>query len=692
MAREHPLETTRNIGIMAHIDAGKTTTTERILFYTGRKHKLGTVDDGTAEMDWMEQERERGITITSAATTCYWRDHCINIIDTPGHVDFTAEVERSLRVLDGAVGVFCAVGGVEPQSETVWHQADRYHVPRIAFVNKMDRTGANFYRVLDMMRERLGTQPVAVQIPIGAEENFGGVIDLIAMKALYWNPEDMGQTYDVLEMPEQLLESAEAYREQLLEAVATEDEQILEKYLESEVILPEELVEALRRTTLANRLVPVLCGTALRNQGVQPLLDAILRYLPSPLDVPPMEGTVPETQVVATRSADENEPFSALVFKIATDVNVDKLCFARIYSGVLKRGAVVLNATKNKKERVTRILQMHANKRETLDEAHAGDIVALVGLKSSTTADTLTDLEYPIILESMDFPEPVISIAAEPRSDREKDKLTDALAILAEEDPTFVVHFDEDTGQRIISGMGELHLEIIVDRMVREFGVQARISKPQVAYKETIQQKAQGEGKYVRKTDDISLYGHVRLRLEPLPQGKGFEFANECDETQIPLALVSAVEKGTRASMGSGVVGGYPMQDIRVVLIGGSHQESDSPEIAFQAAGTLAFEEAAKSASPTLLEPIMKVQVLTPSEHMGKVVGDMNSRRAQIMGVESRVAVEVINVEAPLAEMFKYSTTLRSMTQGRATYTMEFSHYAQVSSSVVDTILSQRWW
>ncbi len=692
MAREHPLEKTRNIGIMAHIDAGKTTTTERILFYTGRKHKIGAVDDGTAEMDWMEQERERGITITSAATTCFWRDHCINIIDTPGHVDFTAEVERSLRVLDGTIAVFCAVGGVEPQSETVWHQANRYHVPRIAFVNKMDRVGANFFRVLDMMQERLGAQPAAVQIPIGTEENFGGVIDLLTMKAICWHPEDMGQTYDMMDIPEELAESAELHREKLLETIATEDDEILEKYLEGEVILPEELVEALRRGTLANQIVPVLCGTALKNQGIQPLLDAIVHYLPSPLDIPPIEGIVPKTQVVDTRSAEESAPFSALVFKLASDVNVDRLCFTRVYSGVLKRGEVVLNATKNQRERVTRILQMHANKRETLNEAHAGDIVALVGLKSATTGDTLSAPNHPIILESMEFPDPVISIAAEPRSESEKDKLDEALAALAEEDPTFVVHFDEDTGQRIISGMGELHLEIITERMLREFGVSARISRPQVAYKETIQTAAEGEGKYIRKTEEVSFYGHVRLRLEPLGHNAEFEFTSEADETDVPPVFVPAVERGIRAAMTSGVVGGYPMQDIRATLIGGSYHESDSTENAFQAAGSIAFENAAKAANPTLLEPIMRVQIITPGEHVGKVVGDMNTRRAQILHIQSRPAVEVIDVEAPLAEMFKYSTNLRSMTQGRATYTMEFSHYAQVPSSVLDTILNQRWW
>jgi len=677
---------------MAHIDAGKTTTTERILFYTGKKHKIGEVDEGTADMDWMEQEKERGITITSAATTCFWRDHCINIIDTPGHVDFTAEVERSLRVLDGAIALFCAVGGVEPQSETVWYQAERYKIPRIAFVNKLDRVGANFHRALEMMTERLGANPVAMQLPIGEQSDFKGVIDLISRKALYWHQEDQGQTYDeVDDIPEAMEDDVEYYRELLLETVSAEDDELLEKYLEDEEITEEALQKALRNATLNGALVPVFCGTALKNIGVQPLLEAIVNYLPSPLDVPPIEGVLPETDKTDTRGPDDNGPFSALAFKVASDKNVDKLVFVRIYSGTLKRREMIYNATKSTNERITRILQMHANRSRTHNEAYSGDIVALVGLKQTTTGDTLTDKSHPIILESMKFPEPVISIAIEPRSESEREKLEDTLRILMEEDPTFTANIDKDTGQRIIAGMGELHLEILAERMTREFNVNARVSRPQVLYKETIKTEATAEGKYARETDEIRLRGEVTLKLEPLPRDEGFQFVNEASEDEMPAKYVSVIERGAKSSMISGVLAGYPMQDIKVTLLSGAYLEGNTSEIALEAAASIAFENATKRGKPALLEPIMKLQIISPSEHVGIVIADLNSRRAQIHQVTSRGALEVIDAEASLAEMFKYATDIRSMTQGRGSFTMEFARYDEVPDNMLNSVLDRRW-
>jgi len=684
---------------MAHIDAGKTTVTERILFYTGKKHKLGEVDEGTADMDWMEQERERGITITSAATTCYWNDHCINIIDTPGHVDFTAEVERSLRVLDGVIVVFCAVGGVEPQSETVWHQADRYKIPRIAFVNKMDRIGANFYRVIEMMAEHLGAKAIPIQLPIGLEDTFNGVVDLIEQKALYWEGEDLGQTYYQAEIPDDMLDEVESYREELLEAIAAEDEALLEKYLEGEKIAQLDIYRALRTATLNGIVAPVLCGAALKNMGVQRLLDAIVAYLPAPVDVPPIVGIVPKTEMEETREPKDDAPFAALAFKVASDPNVDKLVFTRIYSGTLKRGEVVYNPTKSIRERVTRIFQMHANKRRTQNEAYSGDIVALVGLKETSTGDTLTDIDHPIILEAMKFPQPVIFVAIEPRSESERDKLEEALRILMNEDPTFTVETDEDSGQQIIYGMGELHLEILIDRMTREFKVNARVSKPHVSYKETIRKSGTAQGKYVRKTDEVSLYGDVILKLEPLSRrehfgadgDEGFQFVNLAKEEDVPAKYVPAVKRGIIGAMANGVLGGYQMQNIKATLIGGSYHETDSSEVAFEAAASIAFEKAAKECEPVLLEPIMKAQVIISREHLGNVIGDLNSRRAQIHRVESRGAMEAIDIEVPLAEMFKYATDLRSMTQGRGMYTMEFARYDEVPDNVRDKVLDKRW-
>ena len=692
MARAYSLERTRNIGIMAHIDAGKTTTTERILFYTGKKHKIGEVDEGTADMDWMEQEKERGITITSAATTCFWLDHCINIIDTPGHVDFTAEVERSLRVLDGAIALFCAVGGVEPQSETVWHQAERYQIPRIAFVNKLDRIGANFHWVIETMTERLGANPVVMQLPMGEQSDFKGVIDLIKRKALYWHQEDQGQTYDeVDDIPDDMEDDVEYYRELLLETVSAEDDELLEKYLEEEEITAEEIHQAIRNATLNGTLVPVFCGASLKNIGVQTLLDAVVEYLPSPLDVPPIEGIIPQTDTTATREPYDNGPFAALAFKVASDKNVDKLIFARIYSGTLKRGEVVYNATKATNERVTRILQMHANRSRTHNEAYSGDIIALVGLKQTATGDTLTDKAHPIILESMRFPEPVISIAIEPRSESEREKLEDTLRILMDEDPTFTADIDKETGQRIISGMGELHLDILATRMTREFKVNARVSRPQVLYKETIRTEATAKGKYARETDEIRLSGEVALKLEPLPKSRGFQFVNGASGDEIPAKYVPVIERGAQSSMISGVLAGYPMQDIKVTLLGGSYLEGETSEIALEAAASIAFENAAKKGKPTLLEPIMKLQVISPAEHVGNVIADLNSRRARIHQVTSRGASEVIDAESPLAGMFKYATDLRSMTQGRGYFTMEFARYDYVPDNVLNTVLDKRW-
>jgi elongation factor G len=688
--RRHPIEKIRNIGIMAHIDAGKTTTTERILFYTGKKHKIGAVDDGTAEMDWMIQEQERGVTITAAATTCFWQDHAIHLIDTPGHVDFTVEVERSLRVLDGAIALFCAVGGVEPQSETVWHQANGYHIPRIAFVNKMDRVGANFTRTLEMMRERLDANPLAIQLPIGAEHTFAGVIDLVRMKAIRWHEENFGQTFDLEDIPSDMEAEAAEMRESLIDTVAAEDDELLEKYLDGEVISEEELTRGIRVGTLSGAFVPVLCGTSLKNQGVQPLIDAVVSYLPSPLDVPPIEGIVPTSGRKEKREPTDDAPFAALAFKVASDANVDRIVYCRIYSGTLGRGNRIYNVANGKTERITRILQMHANKQQVCDTAYAGDIVALVGLKNTKTGDTLTLPAHPILLESISFPDPVISVAIEPRSERDKDKLEETLQLLMDEDPTFTVTIDSDTGQRVISGMGELHLEILTDRMIREFGVNARVSKLQVAYRETITRQAEAQGKYIHKTDEEGIYGDVVVRINPLPRGDGFQFADETDETQIPRHFIPSVERALEGAMNIGVLTGFPMQDIKTTLIGGSCHETDSSEVAFEAAAVIAFENAVRGAEPVLLEPIMKMRVIVPNEHTGRVIGDLNARRARIFQTGTQGTSEVIDADIPLGKTFQYTTELRSMTQGRGSFTMEFSYHDLAPASLRGAILNQR--
>ncbi|HXG51029.1 MAG TPA: elongation factor G [candidate division Zixibacteria bacterium] len=689
MARSVPLERTRNIGIMAHIDAGKTTTTERILYYTGITYKLGEVHEGTATMDWMVQEQERGITITSAATTCFWRDHRINIIDTPGHVDFTIEVERSLRVLDGAVGVFCSVGGVEPQTETVWRQADKYRVPRIAFVNKMDRLGADFFRVVKMIEDRLGARPVPLQLPIGAEERFVGIVDLVKMRAVVWEEESLGARFRFEPVSEDMAAQAAQYREKLVEAVADCDERIMEKYLEGKEIEEAELRSAIRNATLSLKIVPVLCGSAFRNKGVQPLLDAVVDYLPSPLDIPPVKGTEPGSQKPAERPASDDAPFSALAFKIMTDPFVGTLTFFRVYSGSLQSGSSVYNSTKGKRERIGRLLKMHANKREEIKEVYAGDIAAAVGLRTTTTGDTLCDENKPIILESIEFPEPVISIAIEPKSKADQEKLGLSLQKLATEDPSFRVRTDEETGQTIISGMGELHLEIIVDRLLREFNVGANVGRPQVAYKETIRKKVEQQGKFIRQTGGRGQYGDVWIAVEPLEPGSGFEFVDAIKGGVIPREYIPAVEKGVREAAESGPLAGYPMVDIKVTLFDGSYHEVDSSEIAFKIAGSIAFKEAVRKASPILLEPIMSVEVVVPEEFMGEVIGDLNSRRGKVLGFESRPAAQAIDARVPLAQMFGYATDLRSMTQGRATYTMQFSHYEPVPSSVAEGIIAK---
>lgn len=688
MPRQIPMNRLRNIGIMAHIDAGKTTTTERILFYTGKVHKLGEVHEGNATMDWMVQEQERGITITSASTTCYWKDHQINIIDTPGHVDFTVEVERSLRVLDGAVAVFCAKGGVEPQSETVWRQADKYHVPRIAYVNKMDIMGANFYNVIDQIRERLGANPIPIQIPIGSENDFRGIVDLVAMKAyIYTN--DLGTDIQVTEIPEEIRDKAEEYREKLLEAVSDQDETIMEKFLEGEEISEEEIKAVLRKACIAVKAVPVLCGSSYRNKGVQLLLDAIIDYLPSPLDIPPVKGVDPVSGEEIERIAGDDEPFSALAFKIISDPYVGKLTYFRIYSGTLKAGSYVYNSTKNRKERIGRILRMHANHRQEVEEAMAGEIVATVGLKDTMTGDTLCDEAKPIILESMQFPEPVIHVAIEPKTKADQEKMSVSLQRLSEEDPTFRTYTDPETGQTIIAGMGELHLEIIVDRLLREFKVQANVGKPQVAYKETIRKAVKAEGKYIRQTGGRGQYGHVWLEIEPLEPGKGYEFVNKIVGGVIPKEYIPAVDAGVREAMQNGVLAGYPVVDVKVTLFDGSYHEVDSSEMAFKIAGSVAFKEAMKKADPVLLEPIMKVEVVVPEEYMGDVIGDLNSRRGHIEGVEARSNVQVIRSYVPLAEMFGYATDLRSKTQGRGTYTMQFSHYAEVPKNIAENIINK---
>ena len=685
MGRAFSIDKTRNIGIMAHIDAGKTTTTERILFYTGRVHKLGETHDGAATMDWMAQEKERGITITSAATTCQWKGHRINIIDTPGHVDFTVEVERSLRVLDGAVAVFCSVGGVEPQSETVWRQADKYKVPRIAYVNKMDRVGADFQRGLDMMKERLGANAVPIQWPIGSEDTFQGIVDLIDNSA-YLYEDDLGTRTEASEIPADIAELIAEKRELMLEAIVESDETLMEKYLEGEEVTAEELREALRRTTLAVKIVPVLCGSSFKNKGVQLLLDAVVNYLPAPSDLPAVTGLNPDTQAEEIRNLNDEDPFSALAFKIVSDPFVGKLAYFRVYSGTLRAGSYVYNATKGKKERIGRILQMHANHREEVGEVTSGDIAAAVGLKDTSTGDTLSAEGHPIVLEELVFPEPVINQAVEPKSKADQDKLGLALQRLAEEDPTFRVHTDEETGQTIIAGMGELHLEIIVDRLLREFKVEANIGKPQVAYRETISKPVKADGKFVRQSGGRGQYGHCVLELEPNEPGGGFEFINKIVGGSIPREYIQPVENGIKEAMLSGVIAGYPVVDVKVTLVDGSYHEVDSNEMAFKVAGSMGFKEGARKASPILLEPVMKVEAVTPEDFMGDVMGDINSRRGRIEGMEPRGNTQVIRGFVPLSEMFGYATDLRSMTQGRANYTMHFSHYEQVPASIAEEI------
>ncbi|MCK8828367.1 elongation factor G [Natroniella acetigena] len=671
---------------MAHIDAGKTTATERILFYTGRVHKIGETHDGASQMDWMEQEKERGITITSAATTCQWEDHRINIIDTPGHVDFTVEVERSLRVLDGAIGVFCSVGGVEPQSETVWRQADKYNVPRIAFINKMDRTGADFYNVLNMMEERIAANPVALQLPIGKEENYLGSVDLVEMKAIVYEDE-LGVDYVKKEIPDDLQEKAEEYRELLIEKLADLDEEIMMKYLEGEEITVTEVKAAIRKGTIANEFTPVFCGTALKNKGIQPLLDAIIDYLPAPIDIPPVIGLDPETEEEITREADDDAPFSALAFKIMTDPYVGKLAFFRVYSGILEAGSYVYNSTKDEKERVGRILQMHANKREEREEVFAGDLAAAVGLKNTSTGDTLCTADEPVVLESMEFPETVIDVAIEPKTQKDSDKLGEALQKLAEEDPTFNVRTDEETGQTIISGMGELHLEVIIDRLTREFNVEANIGEPQVAYRETITKKAEIEGKFIRQSGGRGQYGHVIMEIEPLEAGEGFEFEDNIVGGVVPRDYISSVEDGVREALENGVIANYPVVDVKVALNDGSYHEVDSSEMAFKIAGSMAIREGAHRANPVLLEPVMAVEVTTPEEYMGDVIGDLNSRRGQVEGMEQRGNARIIRANVPLSEMFGYATDLRSNTQGRAQYVMQMDHYDEVPKNIAKEIM-----
>ena len=689
MPRKIPLERTRNIGIMAHIDAGKTTTTERILFYTGKIHKIGETHEGAAQMDWMEQEQERGITITSAATTCHWRDHRINIIDTPGHVDFTVEVERSLRVLDGAVAVFCAKGGVEPQSETVWRQADKYNVPRMAFINKMDIVGADFFNVIEMIRDRLKANPVPIQIPIGKEDNFIGVVDLVNMNARIYN-DDLGEDIEVVDIPEDLVDLAEEYRENLLENIAEYDEDLMMKYLEGEEITPEEIIKAIRKATIEVEITPVLCGSSYKNKGVQPLLDAIVDYMPSPLDIPPVKGVAVDSDEELERISSDDEPFSALAFKIVTDPYVGKLAYFRVYSGTLKAGSYVYNSIKGKKERVGRILLMHANKREEVDEVYAGDIAAAVGLKDTSTGDTLCDENNPIILETMEFPEPVIEVAIEPKTKASQEKMSAALAKLAEEDPTFRTSTNEETGQILIAGMGELHLEIIVDRLLREFKVEANVGNPQVAYKESISVPAEADTKYVRQSGGRGQYGHVKIKIEPQESGVGYEFVNKIVGGVIPKEYIPAVDAGIQEAMQSGILGGYPVVDVKVTLFDGSYHEVDSSEMAFKIAGSMAFKEAMAKAKPVLLEPIMKVEVIMPEEYMGDVIGDINSRRGRVEGMELRNGAQVVNAYVPLSEMFGYATDLRSNTQGRATYSMEFDHYEAVPNNIAEEVLGHK--
>lgn len=689
MPREISLEKTRNIGIMAHIDAGKTTTTERMLFYTGKIHKIGETHEGGAQMDWMEQEQERGITITSAATTCMWDNHRINVIDTPGHVDFTVEVERSLRVLDGAVAVFCAKGGVEPQSETVWRQADKYKVPRIAFVNKMDILGADFIRVVGMIEDRLSANPMPIQLPIGKEDDFKGIIDLVDMKARIYN-DDLGEDIDIVDIPEEYLELAKEYRESMVEKISEVDEDLMMKYLEGEELTTEEIMRGIRKATIAVKVIPVLCGSSYKNKGVQILLDAVVKYLPSPLDVESINGVKPGTDEEVLRHADDDEPFSALAFKIVTDPFVGKLAYFRVYSGVLKAGSYVYNSTKGKKERIGRILLMHANKREEVDEVRAGDIAAAVGLKDTGTGETLCDENNQVVLETMEFPEPVIHVAIEPKSKASQDKLGTALAKLAEEDPTFRTYTDEDTGQTIIAGMGELHLEIIVDRLLREFKVEANVGNPQVAYKESITKESEAEHKYAKQSGGRGQYGHVKIRIAPQEPGKGYEFENKVVGGAIPKEYINSVDTGIKEAMQSGIVGGFEVLDVKVTLYDGSYHDVDSSEMAFKIAGSMALREAMSKANPVLLEPTMKVEVVVPEEYMGDVMGDINSRRGRIEGMESRSGAQVINAYVPLAEMFGYATDLRSNTQGRGLYTMQFDHYEPVPASISEKVIGNK--
>ncbi len=697
MARVTPIDRYRNIGIMAHIDAGKTTTTERILFYTGVSHKLGEVHEGTATMDWMEQEQERGITITSAATTCYWYgmakqfpQHRINIIDTPGHVDFTIEVERSLRVLDGAVAVLCAVGGVEPQTETVWRQATRYGVPRLGFVNKMDRTGANFLRVVGQVRDKLGANPVVLQLPIGAEENFEGVVDLVKMKAIYWNEENQGITFEEREIAPDMLDECKKYHDQLVEAAAESSEELMNKYLEGTPLTIEEIKKGLRERTLKNELILMLCGSAFKNKGVQAMLDAVIEYLPSPKDVKDVAGNLNDAaNTPATRKAQDNEPFAALAFKIATDPYVGTLTYFRVYSGVLKSGDTIYNPIKDREERIGRLLQMHANDRTEIKEVLAGDIAAAVGLKKVTTGDTLCDLDKVIILERMVFPDPVIAVAVEPKTKADQEKMGLALSKLAQEDPSFRVHTDEESGQTIIEGMGELHLEIIVDRMKREFSVEANVGKPQVAYRETIRGSIEQEGKYVKQSGGRGQYGHVWIKIEPQEAGKGYEFENAIVGGVIPREYIPAVDKGIQEQLQNGVIAGYPVVDVKVTLFDGSYHDVDSNEMAFKIAGSMAFKEGAKRAKPVILEPVMKVEAVTPEDFMGDVMGDLNRRRGILQGIDDSPSGKLIHAEVPLSEMFGYATDLRSMTQGRATYTMEFSKYNEVPANIAEQIIDK---
>jgi elongation factor G len=681
MPRLHPLEKIRNIGIMAHIDAGKTTTTERILFYTGRLHRMGEVHEGAATMDWMQQEKERGITITSAATTCYWKDHRINILDTPGHVDFTMEVERSLRVLDGAVAIFCAVGGVEPQSETVWRQANKYRVPRVAFVNKMDRIGADYDNVVRMIRERLKARPVPVQVPMGSGELFTGLVDLVEMKAVVYNDSTLGAEWEEMEIPRDLMETAQQARHAMIEAVADFDDLLMEKYLGGVEPSVEDIRRALRSGTLKDQLVPVLCGAAFKNKGVQRLLDAVVNYLPSPVDKPPVEGKETKKGQPAQRKPDDAEPFTALAFKIMTDPYVGKLTYFRVYSGSVDTGTAVLNPREDRKERLGRILLMHANKREDLDGAHTGDIAAAVGLRYTKTGDTLCDVKHPIALEPMEFPTPVIWVAIEPRTKADQDKLMDSLSRLMEEDPTFHVRSDEETGQTLISGMGELHLEIIVDRLVREFKVQANVGRPQVAYRETITQAARGEGRFIRQSGGHGQYGHVVIRVEPAAKGAGLVIENKIVGGVVPKEFIHPIIAGITEAMNNGVIAGYPLVDIKAVLLDGSYHSVDSSEIAFRIAGSMALQDGVRNGSPVLLEPMMAVEVLVPEDYLGDVLGDLNGRRAQITGIHPRHDAQAVDAIVPLKEMFGYATDLRSRTQGRAVYTMQFSHYAEVSTS-----------